>query len=317
LGQRYLLHHKMWHVEGEVVNVEGVDFPVGRVSYWQGFNGPQQVDGKWRVWGGRVVDYSTPEPKYGFATVEYAEPPRFWRCVARAESPDGLHWGQAQVIFDLPQEGDPPGTSTYGLSGFPYEGMYVGLLRVMHDERTIDLQLVYSYDDLDWCRGHDRTPFIGLGPEGSYDSGMVFSSTVPVAVGEELWFYYGAMNHDHAHEGNEVIALAKLRRDGFVSLDAEDAGELVTKPVIFEGGRLILNLACEADGYATVELLDEADQPLPGYAQSDADRLAGDSVSRIATWRGKSDVRSLAGKPVKLRLALRRAKLYAFGFEKP
>lgn len=316
LGQRYLLFYKMWHIEGEVVSVEGVDFPVGRVSYWQGFSGPKEHDGKWRVGDGRVVDYSTPDLRYGFATVEYARKPRFWRAVAVAESKDFIHWGNSRIIFDLPMEGDPPGTSTYGMSGFAYEGMYVGLLRVMHDELTIDLQLVYSYDNVDWRRCHDRTPFIGLGPDGSYDSGMVFGANVPVAVGDELWFYYGAMNHDHAHDGDSVIALAKLRRDGFVSLDAPGTGEIVTKPLVFEGGRLVLNLECEDNGYAIVELLDDRGKAIPGFTRRDADRLTGDSVSRVVTWGGNSDIGKLAGKPIALRVRLHKAKLYAYGFEK-
>jgi hypothetical protein len=315
LGQRFVLYHKMWHVEGDVVRVEGVDFPVGRVSYWNGFNGPSEVDGKWRVWDGRVADYSTGEPRYGMATVDYAQQPTFYRAVARADSKDLIHWGNIKIIFDLPMEGDPPGTSTFGMSGFPYEGMYVGLLRVMHDELTIDLQLVYSYDDMDWRRCHDRTPFVPLGPEGSYDSGMVFCSTLPVPVGDELWFYYGASNHDHAHEGAECIALATLRRDGFVSLDADDLGEIVTKPLIFQGDRLVLNLDCDEAGYAVVELQDEAGKPIAGFTRREADRLTGDSVTRIVTWRGRSDVSRLAGQPVKARIVLRKARLYAYGFE--
>jgi hypothetical protein len=314
LAGRYLLHHKMWRVEGKVQSAEGVDFPVGDVSYWQGFDGPRQVGDRWRVWGGRVVDYSTDTPRYGMATVEYARQPQFRRVVARAESADAIRWGSCRILFELPQDGDDAGTSTYGMSGFPYEGMYVGLLRVMHDELTIDLQLTYSYDDMDWRRCHDRTPFIGLGAAGSCDDGMVFSSTVPVVVRDELCFYYGGFDNDHAHDANATVCLAKLRRDGFVSLDAAADGELVTRPLIFAGTRLALNLACEAGGQATVELQNEQGQPLPGYALGDCDPVTGDAVTQIVRWRGSAALGALAGKAVKVRIALRRASLYAFGF---
>lgn len=81
------------------------------------------------------------------------------------------------------------------------------------------------------------------------------------------------------------------------------------------GTRLALNLACEAGGQATVELQDEQGKPLPGYAMGDCDPVTGDAVTQIVSWRGKSAVRALAGKAVKVRIALREARLYAFGFE--
>lgn len=328
IGQRYLLHYKMWHIEGEVANVEGVDLPVPEVSYWAGFSGPEEVDGKWRVWGGRVTDFSTGTPRSGIATVDYAQKPLFWRCVARAESKDFIHWGNIKIVFDVPAEEYPQGISYHGMAGFPYEGMYVGLLHAMyghgafHNAR-IDLPLVYSYDDVDWHFCRDLTPFIDLSPEGGYNIRQVFPSTVPVVVGDELWFYYGAFQYVHRPAGDTVevvqtgmIGLAKLRRDGFVSLDASGTGEILTKPVVFEGGQLVLNLDCEDQGSAVVELLNAEGEAITGFTRRDCDTITGDAVSRVVTWQGKADLSKLAGRPVKLRIRLRKAKLYAFGFER-
>ncbi len=328
IGKRYLLHHKMWHVEGDVVNVEGVDFPVGNISYWQGFNGPEEVDGKWRVWGGRVVDYSTPEPRSGVATVDYAHKPLLWRCAARAESKDFIHWGNIKIIFDVTAEQYPQGLSYHGRAGFPYEGMYIGLLHAMYGHGAfhnakMELPLVYSYDDIDWRFCDGLKPFIGVGQEDGYTIRHVFPSTVPVVVGDELWFYYGAFQYVHRPAGKTVqviqtgmISLAKLRRDGFVSLDAAGTGEIVTKPLVFEGDRLVLNIACEDQGSAMVELLDAEGEAISGFTRRDCDRITGDSVGKIVTWRGNSDVGKLAGTPIRLRIRLRKARLYAFGFEK-
>ena len=51
------------------------------------------------------------------------------------------------------------------------------------------------------------------------------------------------------------LGLAKLRRDGYVSLDAhrEREGMLATQPFIAGGDRLIMNAACGPDGYIKVE----------------------------------------------------------------
>ena len=111
------------------------------------------------------------------------------------------------------------------------------------------------------------------------------------------------------------IALAKLRRDGFVSLDAARMGEIVTRPLVFEGDHMVLNVSCEPDGYAAVELLDDSGRPVPGYTRQDCDRITGDSVSEVVSWRGQADVSRLVGRPVQVRIVLRKARLYAFGFE--
>jgi hypothetical protein len=61
-------------------------------------------------------------------------------------------------------------------------------------------------------------------------------------------------------------------------------------------------------------LLDEAARPLPGFGLGDCDPLRGDHIAGTVTWAGKSDLRPLAGQTIRLRLNLRRGKLYAFQF---
>jgi len=107
-----------------------------------------------------------------------------------------------------------------------------------------------------------------------------------------------------------------LRIDGFVSAHANhDVGELVTKPLTFQGKRLSLNFATSAAGFVKVELQDAAGQPIPGFAEADADVLYGDSLDRTASWKGNPDVGTLAGKPVRMRLVLREADVYSWKFD--
>jgi hypothetical protein len=59
----------------------------------------------------------------------------------------------------------------------------------------------------------------------------------------------------------------------------------------------------------------ESGEPVRGFTMAEADELNGNSVRFVATWNnGKSDVSRLAGKPVRLRIKMRAAKLYAFQF---
>lgn len=106
-----------------------------------------------------------------------------------------------------------------------------------------------------------------------------------------------------------------LRLDGFVSVNAGyGGGEVVTRPVRFEGGRLYLNFATSAAGVVRVELQGAGGLPLDGFTAADCDELFGDTVDRAVTWKGSADVSRHAGTPIKLRFVLKDADLYAFRF---
>ena len=103
--------------------------------------------------------------------------------------------------------------------------------------------------------------------------------------------------------------------DGFVSAQASLAGgEVVTRPLRFEGNRLRLNYSTSGSGGIWVELQDKDGIPLEGFTQADADEVFGDQIEGVVTWNGNRDVRSLSGKPVRIRFVLKDADLYAFRF---
>lgn len=106
-----------------------------------------------------------------------------------------------------------------------------------------------------------------------------------------------------------------LRLDGFASVNAGwSGGEVVTRPVRFQGGRLRLNFSTSAAGVLRVELQNAAGQPIPGFAESDSDEIFGDAVDRPISWKNSTDVSKLAGTPVRLRFLLKDADLYSFRF---
>jgi hypothetical protein len=120
-------------------------------------------------------------------------------------------------------------------------------------------------------------------------------------------------------EGTETeIRRSTIRLDGFVSLNASAAGgEMVTKPLIFDGGNLRLNFETSGAGGIQVEIQDESGTPFPGYTLSDCPLIPGDRLNHVVRWKNKGgDVRSLAGRAVRLRFVLKDADLYAFQFTK-
>ena len=55
-------------------------------------------------------------------------------------------------------------------------------------------------------------------------------------------------------------------------------------------------------------------QPIEGFTLEDADEVFGDELDRSVTWNGKTDVSELAGRPIRLRITLSDADLYAVKF---
>ena len=107
-----------------------------------------------------------------------------------------------------------------------------------------------------------------------------------------------------------------LRQDGFVSVAAPlSGGEIVTKPIVFEGGNLTLNVETSGAGGVQVEIQDEAGTPIEGYGLDDCPAIFCDSLRRVVRWKKKGgDVRPLSARPVRLRFVMRDADLYAFQF---
>ena len=107
-----------------------------------------------------------------------------------------------------------------------------------------------------------------------------------------------------------------LRLDGFGSVHAKlQQGELLTKPLIFSGKELSINVATSAAGQVKVALCNADGTPIPGFALEDCDPIYGDAIDRRVSWKGSAGVESLAGKTVVLRMTLREADIYSMKFE--
>ena len=106
-----------------------------------------------------------------------------------------------------------------------------------------------------------------------------------------------------------------IRVDGFVSVQAPLAGgQMVTKPIVFDGKQLVMNFATSAAGSIQVEIQDGDGKPIPGFTLANSPEIFGDDLERIAAWKGGADVSRLAGKPIRLRFVLKDADLYSIRF---
>jgi hypothetical protein len=93
-----------------------------------------------------------------------------------------------------------------------------------------------------------------------------------------------------------------------------DGGELRTKPLIFAGDALSINFSTGAAGALRVEIQDASGQALPGFGLDDCQAVIGDVIEQRVRWKNTSDLAAIAGKPVRLRFAMRECDLYSFRF---
>ncbi|MCL4692244.1 MAG: hypothetical protein KJ060_07015 [Candidatus Hydrogenedentes bacterium] len=106
-----------------------------------------------------------------------------------------------------------------------------------------------------------------------------------------------------------------LRMDGFVSVHASMAGgEIMTRPLVFEGKELALNFATSAAGSIRVEVLDVGAEPIEGFTADDSTEIFGDELTRVVSWKNGNDLSALSGTPIRLRFVMNDADLYAFQF---
>ncbi|OIO91335.1 MAG: hypothetical protein AUJ92_16725 [Armatimonadetes bacterium CG2_30_59_28] len=122
-------------------------------------------------------------------------------------------------------------------------------------------------------------------------------------------------NESYYSETCAVTRRFTCRMDGFVSLNAPmKGGEMLTKPLIFTGKTLVLNLSTSAAGCVRVGVTDQSGKPFKGFSLDHCPEIFGDDIERVISWKNGSDLSRVAGKPVRLRFDMRDADLYSLRF---
>lgn len=256
-----------------------------------------------------------------------------YRSVSRAVSKDFLHWSEPQEMAF----GDTPREQLYTQQTSPYvRAPHIALAigarfmpgrQVVSDAEAkrlkVDPQYYRDCSDvvLFSTRGgtaYERTflesfirPGIGI---GNWVSRSNYPALNVVQTGaDELSLY---VNEAYAQEGAHLKRYT-LRLDGFASLHAPfGGGSMTTKVFTFEGKELEINCSTSAAGEIRIEMLDAAGNPVPGFAKGDAEVIIGNETRRIVRWKGNHDLSALAGKPVRMRVHMKDADLYAFKFNR-
>jgi len=236
------------------------------------------------------------------------------------ESDDLIHWTRPRMTI-YPDALDDPDSQIYAHLSFCYESMWLGFLRVMHTERTkgyrqTTVELTASRDGRHWYRVGNREEVIPLGSEDEWDTDYHAPAWDPIPVGNELWIYYrgGKVRRNLTRRCD--LGLAKIRRDGFVSLDAADElGSVLTRPLTFSGRRLFLNADIAPGGHVSVGVLSADKQPLAGYSLADATLIRDGGLAQPVAWKTENEIPLSRDAHLRLTFQLKNARLYSFWIE--
>ncbi len=269
-------------------------------------------------------------------TRNYQEHDDFVQSGQWSENDPSAKWFRADIM----DKGFEQRPECYNLDAIAYESVMIGFVQILKGPpnhigervgrpKLTELTVGYSRDGFHWLRPN-RDPFIpARRVNGSWEYGYVESSAgMCCIVGDELWFYYSAYAGDETRTSynmeswhlngtyaNGAVGLAKLRRDGFVSMDSSFAdAKTITRPLTFSGSHLFVNANTVGDRLK-VEVRDAEDKPIDGFTFDDCIGFLGNSTKTQIKWKN-ADLSQLAGKPVKFVFTMCRGALYSFWVSK-
>jgi hypothetical protein len=123
--------------------------------------------------------------------------------------------------------------------------------------------------------------------------------------------------HQESDEGL-LITMDELKST-FADSMTKDGRQTTTGPIDDQPGEVELrvNFSTSAAGSIRCEIQQADGTPIPGYTLDDCDELYGDSLDHPIRWGGVSEVKPLAGRPIRLRFELKDADLFALRFGRP
>lgn len=244
------------------------------------------------------------------------------RCILNSESADLAHWSEPvpNRYVQGPQPDELYTNATvvcpgaeHQLLAFPMR--FVPAVNVVEPRRESgisDAVFMSSRDGVLWDRRF-MDSWIGGGlDERNWTQRSMMPARGILTTDPEHFSVYVL---EHYCWPDARIVRYELRRHGFASLHAgAGGGSMQSRPLIFTGGRLLLNARTAVTGRIRVGIWDVAAGCFaPGFAPEDSAPWRGDATGRAVDFRGASLAR-LAGRPVALHMELELADLFAFQF---
>ena len=206
--------------------------------------------------------------------------------------------GAEHILLSFPMRFLPERTLDTEDMDYPQEGLSDAVFMSSRDGLHWDRTFRHAWlrpgrEQRNWTH-RSQTPAVGI-----------------IDTGEGEWSMYIA---EHYGWNDNRLRRVTVRPWGFASLFAEQHGEALTKPFTFNGGRLLLNYATSAAGSLRVEVQQGDGTPIPGFTLDKSQIMFGDQIENAARWQDGTDVSSLQGRVVRLRIVLKDADLFSIRF---
>jgi hypothetical protein len=260
----------------------------------------------------------------------YKVPGNWMRIRKYYEAPDlvaALGWKEGQPVpwvgadrLDASRVDLGAHPELYNLDAVAYESVLLGLFSMWRGQPNREVRdkpnevvVGFSRDGFHWERPY-RQPLIPVSErdEDWNHSNVQSVGGVCLVVGDRLYFYCSGRGGAPYGKGDNTTGLATLRRDGFVSMEAGDAGgSLTTRPVRFRGKYLFVNVN-SPDGELRVELLDANSRVIAPFSRENCQPIRVNSTLQQVRWKQRDELSALAGTPVRLRFHLRAGGIYSF-----
>ncbi|MCL2814145.1 MAG: hypothetical protein FWD23_06050 [Oscillospiraceae bacterium] len=243
------------------------------------------------------------------------------RRIAIYQTEDFKHWEKPLIVLS-PDCQDPPMTEFYGMPVIPYAGMFLGFLynyRCRGENERVIPELTYSTNGIYYQRTN-RQPLIRC---DSLKYGTIYPASA-VLNGDKILIYSFASSSAHNEDynsplnsgmfGGAGLCVSSIRKDGFCALEnTAYCGEVCLCPMIYRGGDITINASTSAYGSIRAALLEphgKIGKPIEGFALEDSVPFGGDSCEYALRWKN-ADLATLKNRPVRLRLELTQARVYA------
>ncbi len=228
------------------------------------------------------------------------------RLVARFESDDFISWkNNGMVLRSNIEEGRS--SQTYCMPTFRYGSIYLGYVMMYNvgRGRSVDCELSWSHDGLQWQRVAPGTPFIPRGAKGSYDSECIYAMAgEPIIKDGKLMIFYGGDDFPHTGWKRHCLpSLATLRVDGFAGYEAMDPAKpatVITSSLRAE--KVSISADVSSGGSIHIKALDDQNALV-----DEAEPITTEVTDAPLRWKRGA----VAGKALRFEVRLVHARLYA------
>ncbi|MDO8674285.1 MAG: hypothetical protein Q7O66_22990, partial [Dehalococcoidia bacterium] len=306
-------YHFKEYPENPVIEMHANNVPIGQPGYENNIG--DIADGCWDPLKNEYLVGCKVE-KTGFPGRARRHFEGYRRCVGMTTSRDFIHWYKPRLLFTP----DPANgmEEFYGFKPMVRGNLYIGFMRVLRDDLAADdvgmldgigwTELISSRDGLKWTRYQEKFLDRDLA-RGKWDHAMAWFADC-ITVGDKDYIYYGGYSAGHK-TGDRQLGMAILRKNGFVSRNAEKEPGLLKTPLA-ELPADSMTLNADVRGEMKARIVDSRGRALPGFDWADCIPIRGDSVSHLVKWRGSPKLPRF--QQVSVEFSLRDAEFYGFDF---